>query len=750
MRKNNEFIILKNVSENNLKNISLKIPKNKITAFVGLSGSGKSSIVFDTIGAEAKRQLYTTFSPYIQNMLPQYGKPNAESIENLSLSVIISQKKISNNSRSTIGTITDIYSYLRLLYSRIGEPFVGNANMFSFNEPKGMCMKCNGIGKRIQINVNKMFDKEKSLNEGAILFPVFAVGTWYWKTFTLSNLFDNNKKLKHYSDKEWNLLLYGSKLPLKFPTQGGDLNSEYEGVIKKFERLYIKRDINYLSKNTRSKVEAFITSGMCDECKGNRLNKKVLGCKIQGYNIAEMSAMEVRELSKVIKSIRNSEVETVTDTILEQLQHLIDIGLDYLTLDRDTSTLSGGESQRVKMVKNLYSSLNDVIYIFDEPSIGLHPRDVTRLNHLLEKIRDKGNTVIVVEHDPDVVKIADHIVEVGPKAGREGGKIVFEGNYQDLLKTDTITGKCFSTTKSIKTNVRTANGYMPLHDVTVHNLKNLSVEIPKGILTVVTGVAGSGKSTLINHAFRKAYPNSIAINQNSIGTSIRSTPATYTGAMDNIRELFAKTNNVSASLFSFNSNGACSNCKGLGVTYLDLAFMEGVLTTCEVCDGKRFRTEALNYKLNGKSISDVLDFTIEEAYAFFNDNEISIKLKSLIDVGLDYLKMGQPVSTLSGGETQRVKLASELHKKGNVYILDEPTTGLHLADGIKLINIMNSLVDAGNTVIVIEHNLDIIKEADWVIDMGLEAGTNGGDIVFQGTLTDLLKDKKSLTAKALR
>ncbi len=556
--------------------------------------------------------------------------------------------------------------------------------------------------------------------------------------------------IKEYSDKEWDLFLYGSKIPMKLPSKGGDINAEYEGVITKFERLYIKRDINHLAKNTRARVEAFITSGMCTECNGKRLNKKALSCKIQGYNIAEMSALEVAELIHLIRSIDNSEAETVIDTIIEQLQHLVDIGLDYLTLDRDTSTLSGGESQRVKMVKNLYSSLNDVIYIFDEPSIGLHPRDVKRLNHLLKKIRDKGNTVIVVEHDQDVVKIADHIVEVGAKAGREGGKIVFEGNYQELLEANTITGKSFSTKKAIKTNTRTAKGYMPLHNVSVHNLKNLSIEIPKGVLTVVTGVAGSGKSSLINHALRKTCPNSIAITQNSIGPSIRSTPATYTGTMGNIRELFAKTNKVSASLFSFNSNGACSNCKGLGVTYLDLAFMEGVLTACEVCDGKRFKAEVLNYKLNGKSISDVLDFTIEEAYTFFNDNEISKKLKSLIDVGLHYLKMGQPVSTLSRGETQRVKLASELHKKGNTYILDEPTTGLHLADGIKLIGIMNSLVDAGNTVIVIEHNLDIIKEADWVIDMGLEAGIKGGKVIFQGTLTDLLKDKKSLTAKALR
>jgi excinuclease UvrABC ATPase subunit len=740
-----EYIVIRGAKENNLKNVSLQIPKRKITVFTGVSGSGKSSIVFDTIGAEAQRLLNETYTAFIRNRLPKFKQPETDSIENLSPAIVIDQKRLEGNSRSTVGTITDIYSILRLLYSRVGTPFVGYSHVFSFNDPTGMCPDCQGLGKKVELDVHKIFDKSKSLHEGAILFPVFSVGSWYLKTYTLSGLFDNDKKLEDYSDKEWELLLYGKGKKIKLPSKGGSIQSDYEGVVHKFNRLYIQRDSNELSKKTKSKVDRFITRVECPLCKGERLSQTSLSCTINGYNIAECAAMEVSDLYNVISRINDPVAAPMISSLSERLQHLIDMGLDYLSLNRETSTLSGGESQRIKMVKQLGSSLIDMIYIFDEPSIGLHPRDIHRLNQQLRKLCDKGNTVLVVEHDRDVICIADHIVDVGPNAGTEGGEIVFEGSVQQLYHSSTLTGRYMNGKWPIKDNIRTPIGQMNISEATVHNLKNVTVDIPTGVLTVVTGVAGSGKSSLIHHEFVVRYPETIVIDQSAIHTSIRSNPATYTGIMDDIRNLFARVNKKSVSLFSFNSQGACSNCQGLGFIYTDLAFMEGIKTTCETCESRRFKDEVLKYTWHGKSITDVLDMTVHEAIDFFDTRKILQQLQALNDVGLHYLTLGQPLSTLSGGECQRIKLANELHKKGNIYVIDEPTTGLHMSDVGHLLSIINRLVDNGSTVIMIEHNIDVIRQADWIIDLGPEGGSKGGQIIFEGTPNQLLNAKGSLT-----
>jgi excinuclease UvrABC ATPase subunit len=525
------------------------------------------------------------------------------------------------------------------------------------------------------------------------------------------------------------------------------MNATYLGVIEKLTRSYIKRDIKTLSERTQKAVAPYLKYGPCDLCKGTRLSQAVLNCKINDRNIAELAAMEMTKLLEAVQEIKDPAVAPLVNTLTERVQHVIDIGLEYLSLNRETDTLSGGESQRIKMVKHLSSSLMDVMYIFDEPSVGLHPRDVHRLNELLQKLRDKGNTVIVVEHDPDVIKIADYIVDVGPLAGSKGGTIVFEGSFEDLLKADTLTGKHMKISMPLKDSYRTAKGKLPITNATVNNLQNVSVDIPTGVLTAITGVAGSGKSSLINQVFLQQHPDAIVIDQGAIGASSRSNPATYTGIMDDVRKAFASANKVDAGLFSFNSKGACENCQGQGVVYTDLGFMDGIKTPCEICGGKRFKDEVLAYKLNGKSIADVLEMNIQQALDYFEIKEVVRKLDSLKEVGLHYLQLGQPLTTLSGGECQRIKLASELHKKGSIYVMDEPTTGLHMADIGHLLDIMNRLVDTGNTVIVIEHNLDVIRNADWIIDMGPEGGSKGGKVMFEGTPQDLVNAKNSLTSK---
>lgn len=745
MMMENRLIKLVGLKENNLKNITLTIPKKKITVFTGVSGSGKSSIVFDTISKEARRQLNQTFSAYIQNRLPTYSQPDALSIENLSPAVVIDQKRLGGNARSTLGTITDIYSLLRLLFSRIGKPFIGESDVFSFNNPKGMCPECQGIGRSLEPNIDKLFDQTKSLNEGAVLFSTFTVGTWYWQKHLISGIFDPDKKLKNFTDEEWQTLLYGKDKKIVLPLKNEPVKY-FEGVVDRFRRMYLKKENSRLSNH----VKQFITLKHCSVCNGTRLSQEVLNCKINGYNIAQMAAMEVAELIKLIEMIKDPTAKPIISNIVSRLQSLVNMGLDYLALNRETSTLSGGESQRVKMIRHLNSSLTDMMYIFDEPSIGLHPHDVKRLNRMLQKLRDKGNTVIVVEHDKDVIEIADHVVDVGPRAGTNGGEIVYEGTVLGLYSANTLTGRYMRDKQPLKKENREPDGYLSIVEASKHNLKNVTVHIPRGVLTVITGVAGSGKSTLIFDEFLAQHPDAIVIDQKSVSTSIRSNPATYTGIMDAIRDAFAHANKVSKSLFSFNSKGACPECRGNGFIYTDLAFLETVRTTCETCNGKRFKDEVLQYKLDGKSVSDVLDMTVSEALQFFRGEEVVSTLKALSEVGLDYMTLGQPLNTLSGGECQRIKLAGELHRSGNIYVLDEPTTGLHMSDVRHLIFILNRLVDNGSTVIVIEHNLDMMKQADWMIDLGPGGGKKGGEIIFAGTPHDLVTRSNSLTAQYVR
>jgi excinuclease UvrABC ATPase subunit len=745
-----EYIEIHGARENNLKNVSLRIPKRKITIFTGVSGSGKSSIVFDTIATESQRLLNENFSMFVRNFLPKYSQPDADAIENLSMSIVVDQKRMGGGSHSTVGTVTDINTILRLMFSRIGQPHVGPSNVFGFNDPKGMCPNCNGLGRKLDVDLDKFLDKSKSLNEGAILFPEYAVKSWGWSLLINTGLFDPDKKVSKYTEKEMDALLHSKPMKVKTNVGAKDFNLTFEGIVDRFTNKYIKRDLKTMSERTQKSVEPYMAMGPCSMCKGTRLSQETLKCKINGYNIADLTGMEIPELIEAVKRIKEPAAEPLVKALLERLQHLVDIGLEYLSLSRETDTLSGGESQRVKIVKHLGSSLTDVIYIFDEPSIGLHARDIHRMNELLQKLRDKGNTVIVVEHDPDVIKVADHVVDLGPHAGPHGGEIVYEGSYAKLLKADTLTGRHMQQSIPLKDSFRTPTGKLPIKNAKVNNLKNVSVNIPTGVLTVVTGVAGSGKSSLINEVFQHQHLDAIVIDQSAVGVSSRSNPATYTGIMDDIRKAFASANKVQASLFSFNSKGACENCQGLGVIYTDLAFLNEAKTPCEVCGGKRFKDEVLAYKLNGKSISDVLAMNVQQALEYFEIKEVVRKLEAMSDVGLDYLGLGQPLSTLSGGECQRIKLASELHKKGSIYIMDEPTTGLHMSDIGHLMEVIDRLVDTGNTVVVIEHNLHVIKNADWIIDMGPEGGSKGGTVMFEGTPKQLLNAKYSLTSSYLR
>ena len=745
-----EYIEVRGARENNLKDVSLRIPKRKITIFTGVSGSGKSSIVFDTIATEAQRLLNENFSMFVRTFLPKYAQPDADAIENLSMPIVVDQKRLGGGSHSTVGTVTDIYTALRLLFSRIGEPFVGPSYVFGFNNPQGMCPNCNGLGRKLDVDLDKFLDRSKSLNEGAILFPEYAVDSWSWSLLINSGLFDPDKRLSRYTEREMDSLLHCKPMKIKTKMGAKDINLTFEGIANRFTNKYIKRDIKTMSERTQKSVAPYMTMGPCPVCKGARLNQAILKCKISGHNIADMANMEIVDLIRVVKAIKDPIAVPMVRTLLERLQHLVDIGLEYLSLNRETDTLSGGESQRVKIVKHLSSSLMDVMYVFDEPSVGLHPRDIHRMNELLQKLRDKGNTVLVVEHDPDVIKVADHIVDLGPHAGRQGGEIVYEGSYANLLKANTLTGRHMREQTPLKDGFRAPTGKLPVKHAKVNNLQNISVDIPTGVLTVVTGVAGSGKSSLINEVFLHQHPDAIVIDQSAVGISSRSNPATYTGILDDVRKAFASANKVNASLFSFNSKGACENCQGLGVIYTELAFLSEVKTPCEVCNGKRFKDEVLAYKLNGKSISDVLAMNVQQALDYFDIKEVLRKLQAMSDVGLDYLSLGQPLSTLSGGECQRIKLASELHKEGSVYIMDEPTTGLHMSDLGHLMEVINRLVDAGNTVVVIEHNLHVIKNADWIIDMGPEGGSKGGTIMFEGTPRELLKAKRSITSEYLK
>jgi excinuclease UvrABC ATPase subunit len=740
------FIKIRGARENNLKDLSLDIPKHKITVFTGVSGSGKSSLVFDTIAAEANRQLNETFTAFVQGFLPSYGQPDVDSIENLNAPIIINQKRVGGGSRSTVGTFTDIFALLRLLFSRVAIPSAGAAFVYSFNTPQGMCLECEGIGKTVQLDLKRFLDRSKSLNQGAVLHPEFKVDKWVWKIYALSGLFDNDKPLEQYNAVEWQKLLYGTPdLKVTF----GGFSYQYEGLVERFTRMYFKKDTATMSERNRAVFDQFVNQQTCPVCHGARLNQAALESRIDGLNIAQMSDLEATKLIAVLQDFTDPIAGKVAAKLIERLEHLVEIGLGYLSLSRETATLSGGESQRIKMIRHLGNSLTDMLYILDEPSVGLHARDVARLTGLLRQLRDKGNTVLVVEHDPDVIRVADHVVDIGPKAGSHGGEIVFEGNVNELLNANTLTGRFLKQSLPIKLEVRPSKGQLEIKNANLNNLKNVSLNIPTGVFTVVTGVAGSGKSTLINDVFLEQYPNAIVIDQSRVTTSVRSAPATYTGIMDEIRSAFAKANKVSASLFSFNSSGSCPNCNGLGVVYTDLAFMEGITSHCEVCDGKRFKPEVLEYHLRGKTISDVLEMTVEDALGFFTEKKIKVVIQAMSDVGLGYLKLGQPLSTVSGGEGQRLKLATELHKAGSIYVMDEPTTGLHLSDIGQLMKIIDQLADAGNTVILIEHHLDVIRQADWIIDLGPEGGAAGGEVLFEGTPRDLLGAKRSITAKYL-
>jgi excinuclease UvrABC ATPase subunit len=737
--------------EHNLKDVSLTIPKNRITVFAGVSGSGKSSLVFDTIAVEAQRQLNATFPWFIRNQLPKHERPHVEALQYLTTPVIVDQRPLTGNARSTVGTITDIYSMMRVLFAGLGEPSSGAPSVYSFNDPKGMCPECDGLGRTLRADPDLMLDRTKSLDEGAILVPGYPVGSPGWQVYARYERLDPAKKLNRYTAAEMNTLLHGSGGTVELTFANGKTQRlTYEGLVDNFVRRNLKRDVAALSEKTREVAERFLSERTCSACGGDRLNPAALATRIDGRNIANWSRMQIGDLIKLLAETDGQPAAPMVAAIRAALERVDAIGLGYLTLDRQTSTLSGGEAQRLKLVKHLGSELTGLIYVFDEPSVGLHPRDVGRLNDLLRALRDKGNTVLVVEHDPDVIQIADHVVEIGPRAGVHGGEIVFEGTYEQLRAASTVTGASLRRVHEITGKRRTAKGKLPVENVSLHNLKNVSVDIPAGVLTVVTGVAGAGKSSLISESFRSVYPDAIFVDQSPIPTSSRSTPATYIGLMDPVRKLFAKANGVDPGLFSFNSKGACEECQGRGVIITELSYMDPITTHCESCDGRRFAESVLAYRLRGRSVADVLEMSAEEAAEFFSERALRAKLGSLIETGLGYLGLGQSLSTLSGGERQRMKLADQLSGTGNIYILDEPTTGLHMSDIDMLLDLLHGIVDRGNTVVVIEHNLAVIQQADWIIDLGPDGGKNGGEIVFTGTPEKLVTAAGSLTGEYLR
>ena len=747
MGKEQEKIIIKGLRQNNLKNISLEIPKEKIVVFTGVSGSGKSSIVFDTVAAESQRQMNETYTAFMRGRLPKYEKPKVDYIDHLTASVIIDQSRLGGNSRSTVGTISDLYAALRLLYSRIGTPYVGTASYFSFNDPNGMCMECAGIGKIMTVDVERKIDPDKSWNEGMADLPAFHVGNWYWKQYAQSGIIPLDKKYKDFTPKERNILLYGAK------EKGGEkLSKKVEGIECYLNRMLIRRDASEVKEASWKKHMELIEERVCPCCNGKRLNEKTLSCKVAGYSIDEMCEMEFVKLRDILLSIEDKRAATIVEALAASLTRMIDIGLPYLSMNRESSTLSGGEAQRLKLVRYMGSSLTGMTYIFDEPSTGMHPRDVHRMSKLLKSLRDKGNTVLVVEHDKDIISIADEVIDVGPLAGKQGGQILFQGSYEALLLSGTKTGDAMKEEVPVKMQPRKASEFLPVRNANLHNLKDVSVDIPLNILSVITGVAGSGKSTLIRDVFAKQYADRVVlVDQSPVTATGRSTPVTFLGFFDEIRKIMAEESKQDASLFTFNGGGACPVCKGRGIIVTELVFMDPVTTICEECEGKRYSKEALQHTYHGKNIMEILDMSVEDAYDFFIDNKkISKRLKAMIEVGLPYLSLGQPLSTLSGGERQRVKLAKDLDKKGNIYILDEPTTGLHASDIKSIMQLLEKLVKKGNTVIVIEHNLDVMKQADYIIDIGPDGGSGGGEVVFTGTPKEMLESADTITARYLK
>ena len=739
-------IVVHGLTQNNLKHVTFRIPKEKITVFTGVSGSGKSSIVFDTIAAESQRQMSAAYPAFVRSRLPKYPKPAVERIDNLTASIIVDQSSLGGNARSTVGTISGLYASLRLLFSRIGKPAAGTASYFSFNDPNGMCKTCSGLGKVTKVDIGVILDPDKSWNEGCVKDSLYRPGAWYWKQYAQSGLFDLDKPVREYTKEEYNLLLYGSR------DGGGEPEDpKVPGLYNFFTKKLLNRDISNKSRHTREKSQSLVTETECTACHGKRLNEAALRCRINGYSIADMCGMELTQLREVLSQISDQTVSVLVTTLIEGLDRMIEIGLPYLHLNRETPSLSGGEAQRLKLVRYMGSSLTGMTYIFDEPSAGMHPRDVGRMNRLLMQLRDKGNTVLVVEHDKDVISIADHVIDVGPLAGQNGGEIVFEGSFRELLCADTLTGKAMCQSLALKLAPRRPAGSLPVRDACLHNLKHVDADIPLGIMTVVTGVAGSGKSTLISQVFAKQYEDDIVmIDQGPITATNRSTPASFLGFFDEIRKLLSRENGRPESLFSFNSTGACPVCGGKGVIVTELAFMDPVITECEACGGVRYNEEALVCRYQGKNIVELLGLTASQAMEIFEDAKIRKHLKVMQQVGLSYLTLGQPLSTLSGGERQRIKLAKNLGKKGRIIVMDEPTTGLHMSDIENLLKLFDMIVFCGNTLVVIEHNLDVIKQADWIIDIGPDGGKNGGEVVFTGTPEEMIRDAKTLTADSLR
>jgi excinuclease ABC A subunit len=741
--KNYDNIKIVNANVNNLKNITVEIPKKKITVFTGVSGSGKSSLCIDTIAAESRRELNKTFPSFVQQYLPKYGRPNVERIDNLPVTIILEQKKPSANSRSTVGTYTDIHSLLRLLFSRVGEPFVGYSDVFSFNHPSGQCEKCDGLGEITELDIHKLVDFDKCLNdEGVINFPAFTTGAWRWKRYAYSGLFDLDKKIKDYTKEELELFLYSPQIKLDNPPSNWPKTAKYEGIYPRMYRSIINQKEG---KRHKKILDKMVTTMTCPKCKGTRYNEKIRSCKINGLNIADTSSMSIPNALEFVSKIQHPLAKDLKDELYKRLLAMKNIGLGYISLDRGIGTLSGGEAQRMKIAKYINSALADMVYVLDEPSAGLHPHDINLLKDSLKMLRDKGNTILIVEHNRDIISLADHIVDLGPSGGSNGGKIMFEGSYRKLYESENLTGRLLRKKPPIKSSLRTPSGWLKIKNANLHNLKNINVDLPKGILTVIAGVAGSGKSSLMEFFEKEYNKNIIPIHQKSIGSNSRSTPATYLNIMDSIREIYAKENKVSKKLFSFNSKGACPACKGKGIIVSDMGFMDSIETVCDTCGGKRYSKEVLKYLYRDKNISEVMDMTVDESVDFFKEVDFTKKLKALQKTGLGYLRLNQSMSTLSGGEMQRVKLASNLNKKGSIFIIDEPTDGLHIKDVKKLINLFDSLIEKGNTLFVIEHNLDIIKNSDYIIELGPGGGSSGGKILFTGTPYEMLNSKESVT-----
>jgi excinuclease UvrABC ATPase subunit len=747
---NREKIIVKNAHTNNLKNIDIEIPKHKLVVFTGVSGSGKSSLLFDTIYTEAQRQLIETFSTFARTRMPKLSRPDVDDILNLSTAIVIDQKRMGNNLRSTVGTATEINTYLRLLYSRIGKPFIGPSFYFSFNHPEGMCPHCNGLGKQIKIDLDLFLDKEKSIREGAITHPHYKVGSFLWKELISLNVVDVDKPLYVFTDDELHFLLYTEPFPVKGAMEKLTYNRNFEGIARKLENAVTTRADDESAEEDKNAYTKYFNYQLCRHCKGTRLNERARSIKIKGLSMADVSAMELVDVYTFLKDIDDDISRPILRKAQFLLQQLIEIGVGYLSLERPVSTLSGGESQRVKMSKQMDCNLTDMLYVLDEPSIGLHPRDTENLMNILFRLKERGNSVFVVEHDPDIIRAAEWIVDMGPKAGKYGGNVVFNGEPSELSKTESITGEYLLKNLKPIFQRKPAGSFYEINNAVVNNLKNVSVKIPKGVLTCVTGVAGSGKSSLIHECFAKQHPDAIVIDQSPIGKSSRANAATFIGVFDLIRKEFAASTNSDASLFSFNSKGACPKCNGQGVLTFELHFLDSVKTICDECEGKRYHSEVLELKFMGNSIADILNMSVDQAYEFFKSIKIKKHLGLLREVGLGYLKLGQSLSTLSGGESQRLKIATELKNEGNIYIMDEPTTGLHMSDINNFYRIVKALVKKNNTVIIIEHNLDIIKYADWIIDMGPQGGKNGGELIFQGIPEDLVNCEHSVTGKYLK